>query len=252
MSLNSLNYLWVKPYPDHTSDLSGIDMVLPPVPLPYQQNIIDTVTSNPNWRVNLWMEPDERPFAAKYKPSLFTSCGVVIRFLDEIRTFRTDAYLNLDGIDRKSFLHTDYLFWKWIDTLKILILKQTLKGANISIFTDLDIADLRLDSPEIMRPLTKHGLVVGTDPKQFTLEEWRKYEVRLFENQFIGFTKDRKFDLHCLYRETTNYATDQLPKWGHENGFWPLNDWVRSLAEKSEEPRRFEEEIAYYPKYIEV
>ncbi len=202
-----LNYLWIsnKAYYDPTRFVSGS-----PIPAELINNVFDVAEKHRTIHVNLWCgfslssEADSHFLEQlKSKPENLTYCD-----LRQLLAFRA---INIFEGGMKEPHKT---IWHAVDTARLVILDHALTkgGADIAIYSDLDVIDPPLSSSRLLTVLDHFGIV-------FNAEEG------YIENQFIGFHKKRQSLLSKFFIPATQAQ-------GHENahdGWWAFRTGMEEI-----------------------
>ena len=187
MGDRSVNFLWLNSELPDSPNYGRIPDVL-------VNNVLNTHNLNPNENFSFWHNPDQWSIAGQKQLQILQNDGFN---LYDIKTYPEFNECNLFSQEIKK--EKDRLLkWRQIDLAKVMISSITLPNFEQTFFSDMDIKDLKVESPEVQKPMLKHGLIVGVGKSLSNLN---------FENQFFGFDKRNKEFLDYLLMKTTIITT---------------------------------------------
>lgn len=214
-----LNYLWLNSQIPKSKAHGKIPEFL-------VQNLFKIRSLNPDVNFSFWHNPNH--FNLYGQTQLASIAGEVITLCD---INEHQEFVNCPLFRHEIVTESDQLYkWRQVDLAKVLVASITLSSSEQTFFSDLDIAHLIVDSPEVQAPMLKHGLIVGVG---------RLLKKVDFENQFFGFDQRNKGFLQKLLVRTLMATTIA----DGDNGYHAL------LSTLKREKKEILEEIAYYPNY---
>lgn len=183
------------------------------------QNMLDIARRNPGVDVRIWVDSQRHSSKQLGWLEAQTAKANNLSALDlrDLREFRdTPFYSEEDQANWRA--DKTSLIWRQVDAARLLVCREDLGNSiDQTFYSDMDINNLTVNSPQVQKPLQKHGLIVaGIFYESFLGSSEARHAFSL-ENSVLGFTKNRSDFVNELYQSTVEDVTKN-----NQNGYYSL------------------------------
>jgi hypothetical protein len=207
----TLNYLWLRAADNCNKAVKKTEDIIPPFLV---ENVLTNQDLNraPETSLQFWHNPEQFPGNAANVLLQIASSGIKLMDLRSLPEYtREPLYIGQDT-NPDALVMQDSLLWRQIDAAKLLIMMKSLPVDGQSISSDMDIADFNVRSPQVQKPLTVHGALLGA---RGTYNPHTQYDC--MENQLIGMNDRNKLFFQEVYEDTLRVARRGVfPQNGYE------------------------------------
>lgn len=186
------NLLWLSPRFARERGSQYYD----PIPEKTVANMLITAQRNPQADVRLWV--DSQRLTEQQMEFLREMCGrsggnLGIQDLRSIPEYSQTSLFNRSDTSGNWRADKQSLIWRQVDAAKLLVCLQG--DYDQVFFSDADITNLTIASPEVQGRMTKHGIIMGGGVREDNGSAW-------FENQMFGFDQRWTSFFRNLYEAT--------------------------------------------------
>ncbi|MBP7708769.1 hypothetical protein KA107_03715 [Candidatus Pacearchaeota archaeon] len=220
---SSYNLVWMSP----RFYKSGQEEIRQPVQNATMDNISNIAKKNADTEVKFWTDSLRMaPSQLNWLEESFKQCpthNLGLHDLRSIEAFNAEPFYSQEDTFANWRCHKDSLIWRQVDSVRILAILQG--NYTQTFYSDTDITNLVISSPEVQKPMKKYGLVIGGGGAEGGCSAW-------YENQLFGFDSRQRPFFRALYQKTLQRAIHEK-----RNGYGVFVDSIKKELNPSLSPR---------------
>ena len=232
------NLMWIPPRP-YVSSMDGDGNFCQPIPDKTVKNVLAIAERNQKVDVRLWV--DSRRIVGEQRQWLENMVGdchsnnMSLLDLQSIADYRDEPLYNQPDTNLFWRSEKHSLIWRQVDAARILACLES--DFDQVFYSDADITNLVVDSPEVQRKLEKQGVIISAG--YFTLDG-----KLCIENGLFGFDGRKREFFRKLYDQTVRDAVNNKL-----NGYLTYIHLINELEWKDKIDKK---EIIFFASYDET